>query len=377
MGETNFNGMPDLDQATVSNQELNHLAYSEDDYAKIDDVIAATLTKSGTPPVEIDLASLAVNGEVVQDDMLIYLNAKGNSSSALKEVLKTPLHYYHYKNQTFKKDKKKHFELGTFAHMAFIEPQLFDMVRVEPAESMASKEGVLALMRFYEDLNKVETSEFPDVEFWKIADQKRYLQQLQDACPYQMIQEEHKMIIDVLKRNYYSYGGGIIPLLLRGAKGEVSFYGTDDQTGLPVKVRPDFINIEENIGANAIISFKTTASDSIDKFLYDSAKYKYEMSEGMYLDVCSKVSGRKFTCVITIMLQTVAPYLPAVLFWDAEDLQNGKYKYRQALDTVFDCYQQGAFPGFDAKAPSGNYGIIEMKQPEWALKEIHPVSMED
>ena len=38
-----------------------------------------------------------------------------------------------------------------------------------------------------------------------------------------------------------------------------------------------------------------------------------------------------------VMLQTTIPFQIAVFYWDAEDLQVGKYKYRQALSVVREC----------------------------------------
>ena len=76
------------------------------------------------------------------------------------------------------------------------------------------------------------------------------------------------------------------------------------------------------------------------------------------------------------MLQTVPPYAPAVFWWTPEDIFYGKEKYRHALSIVKDCYDKKVFSGFDVFAERDNYGIIEMKQPEWAHKIISPVETE-
>ena len=65
--------------------------------------------------------------------------------------------------------------------------------------------------------------------------------------------------------------GTVVVLSLRFSKAlisEVSFYGRDEETGLDVRVRPDYFNVEENIGVNAVISFKTTRADDLGKFYY-------------------------------------------------------------------------------------------------------------
>lgn len=375
--------------------ELNNLAYNPDDYPSVDEVVEGILINSHKDPVTIDPKDLSVNGRVVADKMERYLASPYLSSSSLKEVIKNPAAFYFYVNDknNFIEKPKPHLELGTFCHSAFLEPKLFDKVVVEPEANKASLGGVNTLIHFWEQLiwdkytykgvaekkiNQAMTNcESFGADISKMNGQKVYLDCLKEISEFTAIQPNHKIIIDLVKRHYYNYGGGIIPMLLKGAQVEHSFYGKDDQTGLKVKVRPDAFNTEENIGVNAVISFKTTSAADMGKFIYDSAKFKYELSEGHYQNVMSNVTGRAFNVTIMVVLQTVAPYLPAVFIWDAEDLSNGKYKARYALDTIKDCQDKGLYPGFESLAEAGHYGIIQMKQPSWAEKILAPVDLED
>lgn len=329
--------------------------------------------------------SLSVNGIVIQDDMDIYLKSPGISSSLCKEYLKSPLHGYWSEHQAIKKKSKKYFELGTFAHMAFLEPKHFEKVIVEPVADRSSNKGCDVLIEFYTGVvmrafheklidNVFYQTVFPCNENYdKIQDRKARIDFLQSYNPYTIIEPEHKAIIGVLQRNYETYGGGIIKEIMKGAINETSFYTSDN--GLQVKIRPDAFQIKENIGVDAVISFKTTSCDRIEKFYYDSASHKYDLSEGMYQDVASMVTGREVKTTITIMLQSVPPYLPAVLWWDADDLESGKYKYRQALSIIKDCREKNHYPGFDAHAEADHFGVIKMKLPDWANKEIQPVNI--
>lgn len=368
---------PDLDSAAIAGPELNNLAYDPGAYPLLQDMLNSR--EFNNPLYKpIDLTGLSRNGIIMQDPMPDYLSNKSLSSSALKEVLKTPFHYLFYRQQKDTAPEKAHFALGTFAHSAFIEPEKFDKFIVEPSASLATKDGVLSLIKFYEKTNGTYPSGISHLGADpKMNDLKNYLNTLKGQCKYEVVAEEFQDIIGLLKRSYDMYGDGIIPRILKGAIGEASFYGKDEETGQPVKVRPDFFNVEENIGVNAIISFKTTSAGNLSKFLYDTAKFQYELSEGMYQDVVSQVTGRNFNVTIMIMLQTVPPYLPAVFWWGPEDITNGKYKYRTALRQVLECEEKKLYPGFDAMAESGNYGIINLMQPEWAKKDLHPVDIED
>lgn len=355
-------------------RELNPLCFAEGDYPEKEVMIEFIERNHEKPAVEIELKELAVNGEVIQDEMTEYLNKERIGSSGCKEALKTPRAFFYDWEETFEKPNKECFELGTFAHMAFLEPHLFDSVKVAPDVNLASKVGIIEMIKFFQNLNDGYSTDIS--EDWKIQDLKDRLSYEKDRCTYQIIQEEHFQIIQAIKRNYYWYGGGIIPKILKGAKAETSFYGTEKSTGLPVKVRPDYFNIEENIGVNAIISFKTTRCDNLDHFFYHAAKLKYELSEGMYQEVMSDITGRKFNATIMIMMQTVIPYDVAVLWWSPDDLQLGKYKYHESIQIIKSCFESNWFPGFDARAESGAHGIIDMKLPEWAEKDIHPTEME-
>lgn len=369
-----MNGLIDLENLSVG-KELNPLCFADGDYPAKEVMLDFIERNHEREPIEIDLDELSLNGEVVQDTMDEYLGKKRIGSSAFKEALKTPRCFYYYWENVFDKPKKPYFELGTFAHSAFIEPNLFEAVKVAPDADLSTKKGVVEMVKFFQMLNDGYSTDI--TEDWKMQDLKERLSYEKDRCKYQIIQEEHFQIIQALKRNYYWYGGGIIPKILKGAKAETSFYGIDESTGLEVKVRPDYFNIKENIGVDAVISFKTTRCDNLDHFYYHAAKLKYELSEGMYQEVMSNITGRKFNATIMIMLQTVIPYDVAVLWWAPDDLQLGKYKYHEAMTIIKSCFDTNWFPGFDARAEQGAHGIIDMKLPEWAEKDIHPTEMED
>ena len=369
-----MDGLINLNELSAG-KELNPLCFADGDYPEKEVMIDFIERNNEKASTEINLGELSLNGVVVQDSMQKYLDMKRIGSSALKEALKTPRAFYYEWEDVFDHEEKQCFELGTFAHMAFLEPHLFDSVKCAPDVNLSTKDGVVEMIKFFQNLNDGHTSDISSD--LKMQDLKDRLSYEKERCSYQIIQPEHFQIIQALKRNYYWYGGGIIPKILKGAKAETSFYGEDESTGLPVKVRPDYFNIKENIGVDAVISFKTTRCDDLGHFFYHAAKLKYELSEGMYQEVMSNISGRKFNVTIMIMLQTVMPYDVAVLWWAPDDLQLGKYKYHEAMSIVNQCFENNWFPGFDARAEQGAHGIIDMKLPEWAEKDIHPTDMEE
>lgn len=371
----------DLNEVVVG-EELNPLAFDLAEYADINDMLSRI--NASDDRVKIDVDALSVHGRLVEEPMEKYLATKAISSSALKEALKSPQHYWFYMNDRTEKASKKHFELGTFAHMAFLEPELFDLVIVEPEAPLNTNAGVQQHVDFWEAKTNrfmrasAETEvEMLGLDMSKIEGKREYIKQLKAQSKYKSVDDAHYQVIKWLKRNYTTYGGGILPKIFAGAKAEVSFYGVDGDTGLDVKIRPDAFNIEENIGVNAIISVKTTKAATKGKFELDCAAYAYHVSEGMYLKVASEITGRQFNATIMVMLQTEPPYLLAVFWWSPHDLHAGKMRYEHGMQTIKDAYDKKLFPGFDAYAEAGHYGIIQMELPTWIQKEVDPMDLED
>ena len=261
---------------------------------------------------------------------------------------------------------------------------------IEPGYKLNTKDGVKSLIAFWEDkLYEAEEDEVPTSEevketiikagfdLDKMDGLRQYYAALKVSSGFSSVSETDKLIIDIVYFNYRRYGDGLFPELLKRSKRETSIYYEDPVYNLRQRIRPDAMQFEENIGANTIISVKSTRAESIGHFTYQSAKLNYELSEGMYCEIASAVTRRDFNCVITIMVQTIPPYGVAALVWDGEDIEIGKYKYHQALQTVSDCLETGKYPGYDAYAEAGNRGLIAMKQPEWNTKELHPVDIND
>lgn len=205
--------------------------------------------------------------------------------------------------------------------------------------------------------------------FRNLAEKKTYLDIITSRTDLESVTQDQYLIIKALELNARSYGNGIIYQLAKHAHRECSAY-LDDFEGLPLKVRPDMIQFAENIGVDAVISVKSTSSPNIEKFFYDNAKYQYELSEGMYQEVLSRVTGREFRSTITIMYQTVEPYGVAVFWWKPEDLELGRHKFLQAAQTLKETIEHGIWPGYDVYAEEGDFGVIDFQLPWWSAKGL-------
>jgi len=358
--------------------------------------ISDFLAQNGNRGIHVYTQDLNVDGIAVSDAIEKYLEKDSLQSSNLKQALVTPMHLAFSLDDD--KDKlaelkgnQKHFELGTFLHQCILEPTKFGRVTIEPKYSLSTKEGVESLMRFWEekineqgfgvnsDDEEISPEKAYEIAYDKVGElglsiekqdgKKTYYHALKQLSRLEAVSEEHYLKIQILKKHYENYGGGILKNLLKHSKREISFY--TEFEGMDLKVRPDAIQFEENIGVNAIISVKSTACEDLRAFYYNAAKLHYDLTEGMYQEVVSKVSGRDFNTTIMIMLQTVAPFGVAILVWSPEDIEMGKYKFRTALQTAKNCKETGIYSGYETFADA-DFGLIDMQLPQWNNRELLP-----
>lgn len=351
--------------------KTNELHFDAEDYTPFQQFVF-NLSLLPDKPKRVHNYKLSLNGKVRQDAMSSYLADSSDYSGALKEILKTPRHYLIEKRSELPEPDASHFDLGTFIHSAFLEPKMFSKVLVEPKYSRATIEGCKSLIYFYWE---VLSTYGEDVSTWRLPQLKELLAELERKAKtegFTFVSEDDTKIINCIRATYKMYGDGMLKRFFKYLKPECSMYGVDPSTGIKVKIRPDALMLEENFGFNGIVSMKSTSAASLEAFCSDCAKFKYELAEGMYLDVASHVTGRQFTATVMIMIQTVAPYCIAAWYWDAEDLQVGKYKYRQALDLLQQCRETNEWLGFDCRAEDGNHGFIEMKLPNYVKAELPP-----
>lgn len=316
--------------------------------------------------VKIDLKKLSINGSCIAEPMAKYLENKAIQSSNIKECSYSPKAFLASYNGENKPEPTDAMNLGTFVHSAILEPELYDKFVVKPKCDLRTKEGLKDSIRF---LNRLTTYSYDvsDLEDQSYSQLKEFNQMLTELTKHLVIEEEHKEKIDKIRESINSYQNGLIPRLLEGSQKEISIYSIEPITGLSVKIRPDAINVAENIGRNAIISVKTTSTKSISEFIQQCITLQYEVSEAFYQDIASHVTGLNFDTTIMIVAQTVEPYDSYVMVWEAPAIDCGRYKYGHNLDIIKECFDKNHFPSINAKAPIGNNGIFQLNYPDGVM----------
>lgn len=379
--------MPDLHDYESEGIELS---FTSKEFGTIDQIVNHLVENPKT--VNVYSESLRENGHVVQNDMEKYLADDRFGSSVLKAAFKSELHLEFAKGDDKAKlerlqGTKDHFNLGEYLHQCILEPTKFKRAIVEPSIPMNSNDGCDQMIQWWEETARKEV--LMDIEddrrtalgiliaerdVEKIGGKRKHIQDLKDFCGLMPVSEVNKTKIDILKKHYDNYQvsefapKGLIERLLRHSKREISmFHGR-------YKIRPDALQFEENIGVNAVISVKSTSQSDLRGYFSQQASLHYDLTEAMYLDIASKITGRNFNTCINIMLQTVEPYGVAVIVWSPEDLEVGHYKYQYAKTILERCEETGIYRSYDMFAEDGHMGMIQSKLPTWNQKVLLEVS---
>lgn len=336
------------------------IGYSHKAYPTTKEFISEIERNSENPTVEVDLFELGENGDFVNEPMQDYLRRNAMSSTALSKTTISPKAVkYEFDNQLdeTKEKTKESQELGTLIHQALLEPDLFRKVKKEPNVDLRTTEGTKELIKFYISLRDPKPT-YKGISKMKIKDLRKILHDERLVCKYYIVNESQMNIIEEIKKNYFLYGNGIIPQIMKGAVIEHSVYTKEESFLFPEKIRPDFINLEENVGVNIIGSLKSTSAKSFEEFKEQARKYKYALKEGFYQHVISHVTGRLFVTVM-IGLQTTPPYDVFVWLWNERDVEIATKEAEYYLDIINDCFESGQFLGMESKAEEGNRGIID------------------
>lgn len=379
--------MPDLHDYESEGIELS---FTSKDYGEVDQIVnhLQNHTKTQNVPSE----SLRIDGDAVQNAMDKYLEDDRFGSSVLKAAFKSELHLEFAKGEDKAlleslKDQKDYFNLGEYLHQCILEPTKFGRAIVEPNCPLNTNDGCdkaikwweqtarsLVIMDIEDDRRIALGTLISEADTSKITGKRQHIQDLKDFCDLTPVSEINKTKIDILKKHYENYQvsefapKGLIERLLRHSKREISMFYDK------YKIRPDALQFEENIGVNAVISVKSTAQSDLRGYFAQQAKLHYDLTEAMYLDIASKITGRNFNTCINIMLQTTEPYGVAVIVWTPEDLETGHYKYQYAKTILERCEETGIYRSYDMFAEEGHMGMIQSKLPTWNQNVLLEVS---
>lgn len=142
---------------------------------------------------------------------------------------------------------------------------------------------------------------------------------------------------------------------------ERSIYWTHPETGVRVRVRPDWLTVRPE--TTLVIDLKTAADASPDGFSKAIESYSYHQQGALYLDGVEAAGlapeGARFLFVVQ---SKKAPYLVTVRELSDQDQDIGRARNEKALRIYADCAANGTWPDWTGPVPT----IPQIGMPTWA-----------
>lgn len=265
-----------------------------------------------------------MKGEVMSN--ADYRKSEGISSSELKKIAVSPMHYKYWKENP--QERTPALLFGAAAHKYMLEKNDFDKeFIVAPNCDRRTKEGKAVWQSFVDASNGKEVITQDDMD--KI-----------------------KAMYDAL------YNTPFVKQLLSGEK-ELSFFATDETTGLKIKARPDCIT---RIGDTTILSdYKTCESADTDSFMKDAIKFKYDLQVYHYMYVL-KLNGIQVDSVTFVCQEKKPPYVTNILESNPQFIASGKDMYETYINLFKECSDNNNWYGYV------NDAVNSLGLPPWLQK---------
>ena len=252
-----------------------------------------------------------------------YRNRPGISSSELKKIMKSPLHYKHWKENP--QEDTPALLFGKAAHKYVLETyDFYNEFAVCPTCDRRTKEGKEIYAKFLEE------SEGKDVITQEQFEQIDAMRNAMLSTPYvaKLINGEH----------------------------EVSYFWTDEETGLDCKCRPDSINHKLKV----IIDYKTTEDAETQAFMRSAIRLGYDLQAKFYIDGVKANTGNDYRFVF-IAQEKKPPYAVNILEADEYFLASGYELYQQMLCVYKQCSESGNWYGYLGESNE----INSLSVPKW------------
>lgn len=218
-------------------------------------------------------------------------------------------------------------EFGSAVHAAVLEPELFTAsYKLAPDLPKTTKAGKEAWAAASE----------PGIQLLK-ADDWNCIQSIRDVV------FQHPMASKVLTAD---------------GKAEQSLFAVDDNTGLEIKCRPDYLT-----DSGWLIDLKTTQDASLDGFQRTLANFRYHVQAAHYLRTYTLATGNKPKGFLFVAVEKTYPFAVQVFKCSDEMLSAGLITVLRNLEQLHE-----SFILFDkeTKWPSYSNTIMEVNLPPWA-----------
>lgn len=253
-----------------------------------------------------------------------YREREGISSTELKKIMKSPMHYKYWKDNPEETDTPA-LLFGRAAHKYILETyDFYNEFAVAPNCDKRTKEGKAQYLLF------CDQSEGKDIITQEQFEQIDAMRNAMLATPFvsKLINGEH----------------------------ELSYFWTDEESDLDCKVRPDVLNKKLKL----IIDYKTTDNAETQRFMKQAIDLGYDLQAYMYQQGVKANLGEEYIFVF-IAQEKKPPYAVNILEADENFMASGKRIFREMLNVYKECSESGNWYGY----LGGKNEINSLGVPKW------------
>lgn len=146
------------------------------------------------------------------------------------------------------------------------------------------------------------------------------------------------------------------PSVVEEGEPEVSLFWEDEETGLLLKARPDWLREDGDV-----MDLKTTKDARANEFSRTIYNFRYHVQAAMIADACNALD-LDFQNFMPIALETEAPYCLTVFRLDSEAVELGRKAYRADLKRLVEYRDKQSWAGYD-------YQVVSVGVPAWAARQ--------
>lgn len=248
---------------------------------------------------------------------------KGVSNSGLKLVLRSPAHYRYQATS----EPSRAMQIGTAIHTALLEPERFtrEYVLLRDVKDRRASE--------YKQAVKVHGSE--NVLVSSEADNVAGMQETVLANP-------------VMSSRLQAEGWR-----------ELSLFVRDPDTGVLIRVRYDLLTVD-----GIAVDVKKCQDARPEEFSKAVFNYEYDMQAALYSDAFEWATGKPLAAFEFAAIEEKIPHGHKLYQPCETTLQEGRRKYREALNLFAECERSSDWPSLECDGPE----IISL--PSWRMAQI-------
>jgi hypothetical protein len=251
-----------------------------------------------------------------------YHKSYGYSKSMLDDFEQSPSHMI-YRAQHPEAETEA-MRIGHWTHIAVLEPHIFDRI-IYPID--LDRKGT-----------KAWDAEEKKAQRWGAGMVKRT--EYDRICGIARAVRTHKTCQRILSRG----------------TSEVSVFVEDDDLGLSLRARPDWLPD----AGNSVVDLKTCESARRSDFERHILNFRYHVQAAFYLDALALVGVRREFFVF-IAVEKEPPHAISVFQLSDEAIEAGRRSYKASLERVMECEVTGNWPSYPED-------IQDISIPDWSLR---------